>query len=89
MIDHTGIAVPTSIYEKTKAFYEAALEPLGYKALIEPVPNAIGLGPSMTEADFWINGTKEVAKNVGIHTAFRAKGMDSRLVCLTAAVLTG
>ena len=69
MIDHTGIAV--SNMRRSKAFYAAALAPLGYSILIEFEQFAgFGVAP---KPDFWIG---EGAPNVPpIHVAFRA---DSR-----------
>src|SRR5690606_39283139 len=56
MIDHTGLAV--SDFAKSKAFYTAALAPLGYSLLMEfPAaersPDIAGFGEP-PEADFWI-----------------------------------
>ena len=69
MIDHTGVAVLN--LRKSKAFYAAALAPLGYSALMEFEQVAgFGIAP---KPDFWI---AEGAPNVPpIHVAFRA---DSR-----------
>ncbi len=69
MIDHTGIAV--SNMRRSKAFYAAALAPLGYSILMEFEQFAgFGVAP---KPDFWIG---EGAPNVPpIHVAFRA---DSR-----------
>jgi len=69
MIDHTGVAV--SNFAKSKAFYAAALAPLGYAILMEFEQFAgFGIAP---KPDFWIG---EGAPNVPpIHVAFRA---DSR-----------
>lgn len=76
MIDHTGVKVPASKFEKTKAFYLAALAPLGYKVQFEYGPTAMGLGPDKSSADFWIGATEEGDRK-GVHTAFRAKGKRS------------
>ena len=76
MIDHTGVKVPFSKFEKTKAFYLAALAPLGYKLQFEFGPTVVGLGPNKSSADFWISGTEEGVRE-GVHTAFRAKGKKS------------
>ena len=69
MIDHTGVAV--SNMTMSKAFYAAALAPLGYSILMEYERFAgFGVAP---KPDFWIG---EGAPNVPpIHVAFRA---DSR-----------
>ncbi len=69
MIDHSGVTV--SDVAKSKAFYRAALAPLGYTLLMEFEQFAgFGVAP---KPDFWIGQGKP---NVPpIHIAFRA---DSR-----------
>ena len=74
MIDHTGVAV--SDFEKSKAFYRAALEAIGYELLME-FPAAVtghadvaGFG-ERPKADFWINrGSPNTPK---VHVAFRVR----------------
>jgi len=41
-IDHVGVSV--SDYERSKAFYEQALAPLGVTLLLEPVAGVGGFG---------------------------------------------
>jgi catechol 2,3-dioxygenase-like lactoylglutathione lyase family enzyme len=74
MIDHTGVAV--SDFEKSKAFYRATLEPIGYQMLME-LPGSVtghadvagfGVPP---KADFWIN--RGIPNNPPVHVAFRVK----------------
>jgi catechol 2,3-dioxygenase-like lactoylglutathione lyase family enzyme len=66
VIDHTGISV--SSVAKSKAFYRAALAPLGYEALME-WERFVGFGVP-PKPDFWIG---EGVPNVPpIHVAFRA-----------------
>ena len=73
MIDHTGVAV--SNFEKSKAFYAAALAPLGYAKLMEFPASVTGSSDvagfgEPGKADFWINsGTPNQPP---IHIAFRA-----------------
>lgn len=72
MIDHTGISV--SDFARSKAFYLAALAPIGYELLLE-VPAAVtgrndaagfGVAP---KPDFWLaSGTPNVPP---LHIAFR------------------
>ena len=66
MIDHTGVSV--SDVAKSKAFYRAALAPLGYDVIMEWEQYAgLGVPP---KPDFWIG---EGEPNVPpIHVAFRA-----------------
>src|SRR5262244_6928 len=67
MIDHTGVTV--SDVAKSKAFYSAALGPLGY-AIIMEVEDAVGLGVP-PKPDFWIGKAKKGMPP--IHVAFRAE----------------
>ena len=74
MIDHMGIAV-TDI-AKSRAFYEAALGPLGMSVQMEATPNqtesggtALGFGVP-GEKIFWIADGEKVGE--GTHVAFRA-----------------
>lgn len=72
MIDHTG--VPVTDYERSKAFYLAALKPLGYELLME-LPGVAGLGEHASgKPDFWLapaSGTP-----TSIHVAFHAASRD-------------
>lgn len=78
MIDHTGVGV--SDPHKARAFYEAALAPLGY-AVLHEVPTqftggavVFGMGVA-PKPDFWVHeGTPNQPR---VHIAFRA---DSRAV---------
>ena len=66
MIDHTGVSV--SDVAKSKAFYRAALAPLGYAMLMEWEQFA-GFGVA-GKPDFWIGqGTPNEPR---VHVAFRA-----------------
>ncbi|MGH8177303.1 MAG: VOC family protein [Steroidobacter sp.] len=73
MIDHTGVAV--SDFHKSKAFYLRALEPLGYRLLMEVAAELAGGHPGAgfgvpPKPDFWVGAT---AANVQpLHVAFRA-----------------
>jgi catechol 2,3-dioxygenase-like lactoylglutathione lyase family enzyme len=71
MLDHVGFSV--SNYERSKAFYEKALAPLGLKLLMEPMPGIGGFGDGQ-KPFFWI-GTRGPAPQSEIHVAFVA---DSR-----------
>jgi catechol 2,3-dioxygenase-like lactoylglutathione lyase family enzyme len=72
-IDHIGLDV--SDYEKSKAFYEKALAPLGLKLLMEPVPGVGGFGGDFPF--FWI-GARGRGPQSGTHVAFTAK--DRKMV---------
>jgi catechol 2,3-dioxygenase-like lactoylglutathione lyase family enzyme len=66
LLDHLGFDVTD--YERSKAFYEQALAPLGLKVLMEPVPGIGGFGADDGKPFFWIDtrGTPQT----GIHVAF-------------------
>jgi|HubBroStandDraft_6_1064221.scaffolds.fasta_scaffold1178377_1 catechol 2,3-dioxygenase-like lactoylglutathione lyase family enzyme len=72
MIDHTGLTVAD--FETSKAFYSAALQPIGYELLLE-FPAAVtghsdvaGFG-ERPKADFWIN--RGTPNKPALHIAFR------------------
>ena len=66
MIDHIKLHVADA--QRSKAFYEAALAPLGYRVVMEPVPGVVAaLGTKFPE--FWI--ARSDAPTVA-HVAFRA-----------------
>jgi catechol 2,3-dioxygenase-like lactoylglutathione lyase family enzyme len=76
MIDHIGLSVAD--YERSKAFYLAALAPLGYELFME-IPEGgphAGFGANgkpdswITKGDFWI--TKGKATTPQVHVAFGA-----------------
>ncbi|GAA5235706.1 VOC family protein [Verticiella sediminum] len=89
MIDHTGILV--SSLETSKAFYEKALEPLGY-GIVKEYPDGVGFGPpDPGEGDpgggFWIiQGNPQVPRT---HIAFRAVGTAAVDVFHAAALAAG
>ncbi|KAG7121554.1 hypothetical protein HYQ46_010821 [Verticillium longisporum] len=75
-IAHIGLAVPLALRDETLAFYVAALAPLGYKVLMRPTPNAIGLGLEMPITDFWITAIDIPSVNALSHVAFTADTRD-------------
>ena len=83
MIDHTGVNV--SDIAKSKAFYRAALAPLGYE-LVKEGDDYAGLGVAR-KPDFWIG---ESAPNVPpIHVAFRAETRAQVDAFYKAAIAAG
>ena len=63
-IDHLGLDV--SDYERSKAFYERALAPLGLKLLMEPAPEVGGFGGDVPF--FWI-GKRDRGPQTGVHAS--------------------
>ena len=83
MIDHTGVGV-TDI-AKSKAFYRAALAPLGYEVVVE-WGQAAGFGVP-PKPDFWIGeGTPNPPP---IHVAFRAESRQQVDAFFAAALAAG
>jgi catechol 2,3-dioxygenase-like lactoylglutathione lyase family enzyme len=80
MIDHVSIKV--SDFARSRAFYEAALRPLGYKVVME-FPEVAGLGAGGMP-DFWISKGDRTAP---VHTAFVGdrKAVDAFYAAATGA----
>jgi catechol 2,3-dioxygenase-like lactoylglutathione lyase family enzyme len=90
MIDHTGLGV--SDPAKSRAFYDAALAPLGYKLLKEIPKEYTGgkvvLGYGIPQKpDFWVaEGTPNTPR---IHIAFRAENHEQVDAFYKAALAAG
>ena len=89
MLDHIGI--PISDYNRSKAFYEQALAPLGYSLIME-VPQtggghvAAGIGAD-GKPDFWIGD--EGGLNRCVHIAITAKDRAAVDAFYRAAMAAG
>jgi hypothetical protein len=77
VFDHIGIRVPPRAFSATLAFYLSALKPLGYKEMMRPIENCVGLG--INRAEFFVTADPDVSANQKIHLAFKAESM-----CLSA-----
>ena len=64
-LDHVGLDV--SDYAASKAFYEAALAPLGMRLMMEPAPDIGGFGDDFPF--FWI-AVRGRGADSGTHVAF-------------------
>jgi hypothetical protein len=86
---HTGIKAPAALHPAVVAWYEAALAPLGYtKAVSFLDDQVVGFADAAGEVDWYVSsaaavppgvpapaeGDADVAKILGTHTAFGAKG---------------
>jgi catechol 2,3-dioxygenase-like lactoylglutathione lyase family enzyme len=71
MLDHIKLFV--SDVNRSRAFYEVALRPLGYRVLLEPAPGAVGMGRDFP--NFWL--AKAEGSPTTAHVAIRA---DTRSV---------
>jgi len=87
MIDHVSVSV--SDLEKSVAFYEKLLAPLGYEKL-EERPATVGFGRKY--AEFWINHRpwmKPVEEESGMHIALRASSPEMVDAFHAAALAAG
>jgi catechol 2,3-dioxygenase-like lactoylglutathione lyase family enzyme len=70
MFDHLAIGVRD--LAASRAFYEAALAPLGFGVVVES-ERAVGFGPP-ARSIFWLRADREPA--AGIHVAFQGDARD-------------
>lgn len=85
MIDH--ISLKTKDYAKSKAFYDKALAPLGYRAVMD-FGEAAGYGD--TRPYFWIGSDKRSARSDGpVHVAFMAQDRKAVDAFYKAAIAAG
>lgn len=89
ILDHIGFAV--SDYPKSRAFYEKALAPLGFKVLMEVTAEMTGgaayCGFGKDKPDFWIGEGKAPGKP--IHVAFAASSRELVNAFYQAAIAAG
>jgi catechol 2,3-dioxygenase-like lactoylglutathione lyase family enzyme len=83
-LDHVGLDV--SDYAASKAFYDAALAPLGMKLMMEPVPAVGGFGDDFPF--FWI-GQRGRGPDSGAHVAFTAGDRETVGAFHEAALAAG
>ncbi|HEX3673655.1 MAG TPA: VOC family protein [Rhizomicrobium sp.] len=87
MIDHLSLAVRD--LEKSAAFYERVLAPLGLKRLVAR-EGSVGFGKAYPE--FWLNARNNLdpqPENNGTHIALRAPGEDAVRAFHAAALAAG
>jgi len=82
MIDHIKLHVADAT--TSKAFYEHALAPLGYRVIMEPSPGVVALGTKMP--DFWL--ATSAAPTIA-HVAFRAQDREMVDAFYEAALAAG
>jgi catechol 2,3-dioxygenase-like lactoylglutathione lyase family enzyme len=85
MLDHVGLDVTD--YERSKAFYEKALAPLGLKLLMEPIPGVGGFGNGQ-KPFFWI-GARGRGPQTGVHVAFAVADRETVDAFHDAAMAAG
>ena len=84
MLDHVTIGV--SDIERSKAFYDEALRPLGIESLYAEGPTSAGYGAGR-KAFFWI-GLRH-ASQTGTHVAFTAEERETMRQFHRAALAAG
>ena len=84
MIDHMTLRVRD--YGKSKAFFEAALKPLGYEVLME-FQGFAGLG-AKKKPDFWLAAAED-RQYSQLHIAFRAESRKAVKAFYDAAIKAG
>jgi catechol 2,3-dioxygenase-like lactoylglutathione lyase family enzyme len=72
VVDHIKLFV--SDVERSRRFYEQALEPVGYRAMLEPAPGVVGMGVDWP--DFWIAAGGAGRAATTAHIAFRAASRE-------------
>ena len=82
MIDHIKLFV--SDPERSRAFFERALEPLGYRVMLTPAPGVVGMGRDMP--DFWIAPGDAPTT---AHVAFRSEDRETVDAFHRAALAAG
>ena len=85
MLDHISLGV--SDLARSRAFYEAALEPLGLRPVFE-FDEATGYG-SDGNPFFWIGRSTEATPETGLHIAFAAASHDAVHAFHAAAMAAG
>jgi len=83
MIDHVKLFATDPA--RSRAFYEQALKPLGYRVMLEPAPGVVGLGA--TRPDFWIQPAAE--QPTLCHLAFRVDTEQEVQAFYAAALVAG
>ena len=83
MIDHVKLFA--SDPAASRAFYEQALKPLGYRVMLEPAPGVVGMG--VTRPDLWIAPAD--AAPTRCHLAFRVDTQQEVQAFHAAALAAG
>lgn len=93
MLDH--MILPVSDVAKAKAFFDAALKPLGYRVVMELPAEQAGGNPGYGygageggEPQFWL-GQYAPAPNQGVHVAFKAANAEAVDTFYAAAIAAG
>jgi len=88
VLDH--VAINVSDAGRSRAFYEAALAPLGYRAAMEPAPGSVGFFAESSGGavgSFWIHDTRRPV--TAGHVAFAAPDRATVDAFHAAAIAAG
>jgi catechol 2,3-dioxygenase-like lactoylglutathione lyase family enzyme len=85
VLDHVGIEVGD--FDRSRAFYEAALAPLGVSLIAEPMPQMAGFGED-TKPWFWVIARGRPAVH-GAHVSFHAESREAVDAFHAAALAAG
>ena len=83
MLDHLGLGVAD--YDRSKAFYSAALAPLGYEVVLEVNELACGFG-NAGKPEFWIEKRE---RSGPVHVAFKSADRTGVHAFYEAALAAG
>jgi catechol 2,3-dioxygenase-like lactoylglutathione lyase family enzyme len=84
IFDH--ITVNVRDLEASRRFYEAALETLGFRLIVE-MEGAVAFGPSREDSDFWIAENSDPTAH--LHLAFTSPDRESVDAFHAAALAAG
>jgi catechol 2,3-dioxygenase-like lactoylglutathione lyase family enzyme len=73
VFDHVGIEVGD--FDRSRAFYEMVLAPLGIEVVMEPMPQMVGFGTE-GKPSFWLMARGRPTVH-GVHLAFPAADHDA------------
>jgi catechol 2,3-dioxygenase-like lactoylglutathione lyase family enzyme len=73
VLDHVAIEVDD--FDRSRAFYETALAPLGFEVVMEPMPQMAGFGTA-DKPWFWVVARGRPTVH-GVHLAFQANDRDA------------
>jgi catechol 2,3-dioxygenase-like lactoylglutathione lyase family enzyme len=85
MLDHVKLDVAD--FAASRAFYERALAPLGFRVIFEPAPGVAGFGAEFPF--FWIGQRAADQPATVAHVAFRAGSTDEVQAFYEAALAAG
>jgi catechol 2,3-dioxygenase-like lactoylglutathione lyase family enzyme len=87
MLDHLGLDVKD--FDRSKAFYERALAPLGIGVLMEPAPRVAGFGEQHDRKPYFWIAARDRGPQTGVHVAFAVTSREQVDAFHTAAIDAG